>query len=512
MQTFLAQAAAEPALLDPSVQYLDLTLLYLGAAVLIYAILLLGGRLLKRRYGLPLGWAYHFFCIAVAAFVPTRFPGIDLGPSESKFFLPVVVITGLLVVLRFIRHYFYERFLTESNAQVPKFLSQFISIAVTVAAILVLLDSVYEVQVTGLLAGAGIVGIVLGLALQDTLGNIFSGFAIYFGGQFKAGDWLLVDGHHAKVVEINWRSTRLRTFDEVCLDIPNSNITKQTVVNYDYPTSLHAMRIDIGLDYNSPPTLVQTVLCEAALDCPLVLRDPAPSVFLTAFGDWSVTYQLRYWLADHGDYNTSNSHIRTVLWYSLKRHGINIPFPIQHEISLPAPEPVAEDRQRIRDSLGKTVFASCLSAQQIEELSEAVNIVCFGKSESVIRQGAPAGPMYVLVTGRAQVWIESGGVRTPVSILEPGACIGENSVLTGDSRSATILALEDLLAVRIDKSTIAPFLNHHPELLERLSELLAARKLQNEGAMACASDVALKVRKQDYRDGILSKLKTMFEV
>ncbi len=512
MQTLIAQAAAKPGFFEAGLRYMDLTVLYLGAVVLIYAILLLGGRWLKRRYGLPLGWAYLFFCIAVAAFLPTRFPGINLGQSESKVFLPFVVITGLLVVLRFIRHYFHERFLTESNAQVPKFLSQFISIAVTVAAIIVLLDSVYEVQVTGLLAGAGIVGIVLGLALQDTLGNIFSGFAIYFGGQFKAGDWLLVDGHHAKIIEINWRSTRLRTNDEVCLDIPNSNITKQTVVNYDYPTSVHAMRIDIGLDYDSPPTLVQTVLCEAALDCPLVLRDPAPSVFLTEFGDWSITYQLRFWLGDHGDYNTAHSHIRTVLWYSLKRHGISIPFPIQHELSLPPPEPVVEDRQRIRDALSGTVFASCLSAHQIEKLAEAVRIVRFGKDERVIRQGAPTGPMYVLVTGRAQVWVDSGGLPTPVSILEPGACIGESSVLTGENCSATILALEDLLAVKIDKSTIAPFLNHHPELLERLSELLAARKIQNEGAMAHASDAGLRVRKEDYREGILSKLRAMFEV
>jgi len=118
----------------------------------------------------------------------------------------------------------------------------------------------------------------------------------------------------------------------------------------------------------------------------------------------------------------------------------------------------------------------------------------------------------VLVSGRAQVWVDSGGLPTPVSILEPGACMGESSVLTGENRSATILALEDLLAVRIDRSTIAPFLNHQPELLERLSELLAARKIQNEGAMAHASDALLRVRKQDYREGILSKLATVFEI
>ncbi len=270
--------------------------------------------------------------------------------------------------------------------------------------------------------------------------------------------------------------------------------------------------MDLGLDYDSPPTLVKEVLAEAALDCPLVLRDPAPSVFLTEFGDWSITYQLRFWLADHADYNAANSHIRTTLWYSLKRHGIGIPFPIQHEMSLPQPEPVVEDRGLIRESLGRTIFASCLSREQIGQLAEAVRIIRFGKGESIIRQEAPAGPMYVLVSGRAEVWIESGGVRTSVAVLEPGACIGENSVLTGEKRSATILALEDSLAVEVDKSTVAPIISESPELLEGLSDLLARRKLQNEGVMAGASDAAQGARRQDYRAGFLTKLKAMFEV
>jgi CRP-like cAMP-binding protein len=120
--------------------------------------------------------------------------------------------------------------------------------------------------------------------------------------------------------------------------------------------------------------------------------------------------------------------------------------------------------------------------------------------------------MYVLVSGRAEVWITSGGVRTSVAILEPGACIGENSVLTGEKRSATILALEDSLAVEVDTSTVAPIISESPELLDGLSDLLARRKLQNEGVMAGASDAAQGERRQDYRAGFLTKLKAMFEV
>ncbi|MDX2080698.1 MAG: mechanosensitive ion channel family protein [Terrimicrobiaceae bacterium] len=514
MFPFLAQAAAESDLIEEGLRYTNLTLLYFGSAILIYLVLLFGGRLIKRRFGLPLGWAYHLFSIAVGLFVPTRFRGIEVvnADVENKTFAAAVAITGTLVVIGFIRHYCYDRFRDADSAQVPKFLSQFLSAVVGLAAILILLDSVYKVPVTGLLAGAGIAGIVLGLALQDTLGNIFSGFAIYFGGQFKAGDWLLVDDHHAQIIEINWRSTRLRTNDDVYLDIPNSQITKQTVINYSYPTGLHAVRMDIGLHYDAPPTLVKRVLIEAAGNCRHVVPEPAPDVFLTAFGDWAITYQLRFWLTDHLNYDAANDEIRTNLWYALKRHGIAIPYPIQHEMSLEPPAPIPCEAGRIREALGRTLIGPCLTPEQVDVLAAGARIVEFGSGETIIRQNAPAGAMYVLISGRAQVFLENAAGRMAVAVLDEGACIGENSVLTGDPRSATVVASEDCTAVEVAKSTLAPIIGASPELLEILSDLLAKRRLQNEGIVAESGAAADSGKRQNYREGFLEKLRTFFEV
>ncbi|MEI6034123.1 MAG: cyclic nucleotide-binding domain-containing protein [Verrucomicrobiae bacterium] len=484
---------------------------YFCCAAAIYLVMLFGGRTLKRQLHLPLSWVYHVFCVATALYLPTLLPGVPI-PGEQHLGA-ALVITGAFVLVGLVRHYFFDQLLRKGwGTQVPKFLGEFVSIAIIVGAVLGVLQFIYGQKVPGLLAGAGIVGIVLGLALQDTLGNIFSGFAIYFGGQFKAGDWLLVDGQHAKIVEINWRSTRLRTTDDVCLDIPNSSITKQTVINYNSPTSAHAVRIEIGLEYDAPPTLVKKVLCEAALDCPFVLRKPSPDVFLKAFANWSVTYELRFWLDDHVNYGPANSHIHTTLWYSLRRHNISIPFPIQHELRIDKPEPHVEDRDHIRTSIEKAVFAAVLSPVQLEEIVNGSRIVRFGHGESIIRQGTEAGPMYVLVSGRAEVWIESQGVRTAVAVLGPDACIGESSVLTGDSRSATILALEDCLAVEVQKSTLSPIISASPELLESLSELLAQRLMINEGRVAEAAGSGNQKTKSSYKAGFLGKLRAFFEV
>ena len=499
-------------IIETGLRFTQTMAVYFGCATAAYLILLIGGRILKRRLQIPLNWVYHLFCILAALYLPTLFDFIPFPGDEHIG--AALTIAAAFVLVGLVRHYLFDQILRKGEgAQVPKFLGEFVSIAIIVSALLFALQFFYRIQVPGLLAGAGILGIVLGLALQDTLGNIFSGFAIYFGGQFKAGDWLLVEGQHAQIVEINWRSTRLRTMDDICLDIPNSGITKQTVVNYNYPTSIHGIRMDIGLEYDAPPSLVERVLIEAALDCPMVLRKPAPDVFLTEFGNSTVTYQLRFWLGDHANYNPANSQIRTTLWYALRRNKIAIPYPIQQQIFIKKPAPHTEDRDLIRESIRKAVFAPALSPAQLEEIVGRSKIVRFGKGERIIRQEAEAaGPMYVIVSGRAEVLVESNGRSTSVAMLGPDDCIGEISVLTGEKRTATILALEDCLAVEVDKETLAPIISASPELLESLSELLAQRRMQNEGLVAEAAGTANQTTKSTYKAGFLGKLRLFFEV
>lgn len=484
---------------------------YLGSALGLYLCFLFAGRIAKRYFHLPLTWVYHLFCIFVALYLPTTLAFIRI-PGQDHL-EAALTLSAAFVLVGLVRHYFFDLLLHKGEkAQVPKFLSEFVSIAIIVTALLLILQFIYGKEVPGLLAGAGIAGIVLGLALQDTLGNIFSGFAIYFGGQFKAGDWLLVEGHHAQIMEINWRSTRLRTGDEVCLDIPNSSITKQTVVNFTYPTPIHATKFSIGLDYNVAPSLVKTVLIEAALDCPLVLRTPVPDTFMIDFANSSITYELRFWIDDHANGKLAASQIRSNLWYALRRHNISIPYPIQNTILLKPPKPEQENRALIQHSIQKAMFAPALSDEQLEEIVKDARMVDFGAGENIIRQDAVAGPMYILVRGHAEVWIETDGRRTAMATLGPDACIGENSILTGEKRTATILAAEDCLAVEVRKETLAPILSACPELLDTLSELLAQRCMQNEGVFAEANSANMQSTKSTYKAGFLGKIRSFFQL
>src|SRR6185295_18845885 len=128
------------------------------------------------------------------------------------------------------------------------------------------------------------------------------GIAIEVGKPFKPGDWLLVEGRRAEVIEVNWRSTRLRTNDDIYLDIPNKMIVGTTITNLTYPTRQHAIRLSVGFDYATPPNFIKDIMAKAAAAAPGVLATPAPRVFLKDFADSAVLYEIKFWLEDESKF------------------------------------------------------------------------------------------------------------------------------------------------------------------------------------------------------------------
>src|SRR5882757_2165196 len=294
-------------------------------AVLVYLILVAIGRWLKRRLELPLGLFYQAAAAATGLYLATVLLLPDL--SWRREFAAVAVLASVRALLPLLNRIFFSRVSTSGQKDpFPKFLREIISLFIFIVAALLVLQLDYDIQVPGLIAGSGIAAIAIGLAGQDLLGNIIGGFTLHFSRPFRVGDWLLLDGQHAKVVEINWRSTRLRTNDYVNLDVPNAHIVKQTIVNYsgqdrgplETPRP-HAMRLEVGVEYDARPNKVKDLLVAAAIAAPSVMHRPAPDAFLKTFGDSSVTYELRYWLENHAEYNRVSDAVRTNVWYLLRR-------------------------------------------------------------------------------------------------------------------------------------------------------------------------------------------------
>jgi small-conductance mechanosensitive channel/CRP-like cAMP-binding protein len=414
-----------------------------------------------------------------------------------------------------LRRFVWELYFQEHRqTKIPKFMSDVAALLIFVVMLILVLSFIYEVKVPGLLAGSGIAAVILGLAMQDTLGNIISGFSLHFGKPYQPGDWLIVDNRHVEVMEINWRSTRLRTNDQVYLDVPNSQITKQTIVNLTYPTRLHAMRLQVGIDYRTPPNVVKEALLRATASAQGVLPEPRPKVFLHQFGDSAITYEVKFWMEDHARYNEIVDAIRTNVWYELQRQQITIPFPIRTvQIQKAAEEEPTRDQSALRLVLSQQTVFQCLDERQLDRLIAQARRCQFGRGEKLIEQGQAGDSMFVLARGEANVIVQRNGEPTVVAVLKAGDCFGEMSLLTGERRSATVVAQTDCEVAEIEKASLQEILQAQPQLLNRLSELLAQRQMATEGILASRSaDQTPTAIKRDYVTNFLTKLQSFFEL
>ena len=228
------------------------------------------GRLLKRRAGVRLGMLFQLFCVTAAFYAAVWTYGL---PMQLKHHVTALfILTSTVVVVALINRYLWDfYFEKKKQTPIPHFLREMVALLVFLVALLIVLSFVYhaEAQLKGLLAGSGILAIILGFAGQNLFGGIIAGISLQISRPYKVGDWLQVNDRFAEVMEINWRSTRLRTNDAIYLDIPNNEIVRQTIVNLHYPSQVHAMRIRVGVEYKHPPNRVKDALMHATKNAEL---------------------------------------------------------------------------------------------------------------------------------------------------------------------------------------------------------------------------------------------------
>src|SRR6266487_4685158 len=348
------------------------------------------GRFLKRRAGVPLGLLFRLFSLILAFYAAIAVYGVDAPWRHHVGAAAILLSTALVVALvdRYIWDLYFEK---KRQTPIPHFLREVVSGIIFLVVLLFVLSYGYhaEAQLTGLLAGSGVVAIIVGFAGQNLFAGIIGGISIQINRPYKVGDWLQVGDRFAEVMEINWRSTRLRTNDAIYLDIPNNEMVSHTIVNLHYPTVVHAMRIRVGVEYKNPPNRVKDALLRAASTAEGVLPEPKVRVFLVDFADSAVIYEIKFYMGNHARINEINDAVRTNVWYELKRQRITIPFPIRtlHVERRAAPAGY-EDYDEARAVLRDEPLFECLSDAQIDDLVKEARLNYFGRGERVIQEGA----------------------------------------------------------------------------------------------------------------------------
>ncbi len=352
------------------------------------------------------------------------------------------------------------------------------------------------VEPASLLGASALLTAVIGLSLQDTLGNLFAGLAIHAQEPFSVGDWVQFDapsGIIGRVTETNWRATRVLTLDQTEVTIPNGVVAKSAIVNYTRPTPLVRREVEVHAPYEASPAAVRRALLPGLEHVPQVLRQPTPDVFTRGFTERGVNYVVRYFIDQFQNREFVDSQVRERIWYAMNRAGLTIPTPGRTVRTLEPEEARLQSLHppaTVADLLARLPLFRELSPESIAELAARCDRRRYASEEVIVHKGDTSTEMFLVESGSVRIEVtDANGREHLVTNLSPGEFFGEMSLMTGEPRAADVIAYEETVVLMLGRDAIVPLFERHPNLAEDMSRVLAERRLRlDELALAESTD------------------------
>jgi small-conductance mechanosensitive channel/CRP-like cAMP-binding protein len=377
----------------------------------------------------------------------------------------------------------------------PKILRDILQGAVFLGVIMATLRSA-GVEPGSLLTTSALLTAVIGLSLQDTLGNLFAGLSIQAQTPFEVGDWIGFDDHPRNVghvIEINWRATKIITHEEIEIIIPNGALAKAPIRNFSKPSPFTRRTVEVGCDYDASPARVREVILASLSGAMDVLAEPPPTVETAGFGPSSVDYKAHFYVSNFARRFAIESLVRERIWYALRRARISIPYPRRDVHTFVASDQVREAADAAAAGarvklLERVDFLAVLPPDAIALLATLTETRMYGAGETVLEQGDVGDELFIVVSGTVGIVVgRSGGSIAELTRLGPGQFFGEMSLVTGDRRTATVRAITETELLVVGKAAFAQILTHGPELAEKIAEVLAHRQTELDEHLAARS-------------------------
>jgi small-conductance mechanosensitive channel/CRP-like cAMP-binding protein len=454
-------------------------LLTLGGALLLFVYMLSAKRSRFLPF-LPFGFLIVYFAIRAVSQFFGHLPIVSeydkwIGVASSIILSWAVIrLTFALLIELPLKHW--------KQIEIPNITRDFILLICYAILFFIVLRARGDVNLAGLITTSAALTVVIGLAAQTTLGNFFSGLVLQMEHPFSIGDWITYGSHTGRVVGITWKSTRIITRDHVLIYLPNNELSNGILVNYSKPDRRVVCRLNIGLEYGAPPNKVRQVILDVLKQHPKILSKPRPQIRLVSFDDFSINYEIRFWYHNYVHDPQIKADINDQLWYALRRHGINIPFPIRdtQHAHIERRYKLQERKQlslQIEAILEKVPLFEALPDKDREKIAHEATIQDFGAGELIVRQDAPGESLYIILNGACEVLLERKRRGTKkVATINKGDFFGEMSLLTGEARSATVKTLEYATVIRVDKALFSTFLASNPDICEKLGAVMAQRQ------------------------------------
>lgn len=401
---------------------------------------------------------------------------------ESKIAWLFLISMGTNALIQCLFWLFYTFIRHNGLVKMPRFIFNIIGIVILVGVVLYTLKYLFDVNLSGLLVTSTVLSAIIGLSLQDTLTNLFAGVSLQIESPFNIDEWVSLGGHEGKVVSQNWRSLTLITRENHRITLPNKAVAEEKIINYSRPTPRQIHSFHVELDYSHPPNKVKKILSDLLIDIKGVDIDHIAYPYVVAYADSGITYCLKFWINDYGEMPFIQDTVLSRLWYSLERNRIKIPYTISEvKMELKTEELITsrelERMQYLQLKLRQQKWLSEMEEEQLKVLSESASIKQYSIDENLVNQGVEGDSMFIIIRGSARVLVLGNqGREVHVADKNKGDFFGEMSLLTGDPRTATVRAKEDMEVIVIDKEAFTEILLKDSKILELLVSALESNQ------------------------------------
>lgn len=466
-------------------------------------------------------WSVVVLVVLVAA----RFWGLDAFHDQmtpaSALQIGHGLVVGIAVAVSLlidglIRHFYWTRYLQRRlNRETPALIQDILTVALVLFGLSLGLWWEEDFSFTGFITASGATAIVLGIALQTAIQDLFAGLAINLDGTYALGDWLTIHSSELKepvygrVTHMTWRSTILALDDGRRMIVPNHIATANSVLNHSRPADAKRLSVEVPIDNRVPADRITDMLLGEAFKAvrrPGLARTPEPSVVMTRMDSDAVYFDVRFY---HFPDQIEPSSARSIVLAALQDVIIQTSMPTPVTQIEMTKEPVIDlviDQNEMRAALEHaSMFSKVLDEEQSHELARQCSPVEYARGANLMVQGEQAASMFIILEGAARVSV-LGQNNDPreVAVLATGDVVGEMSLMTGAPRNATVTALTRLRALEITKDPVEALLRKSPNLLQRFSHVLAKR--EEERAAIAQRPVQVAAVERD----LMARMKTFF--
>ena len=437
----------------------------------------------------------------------------DSTPAYERIFLAVAKIIWWInaawVLIGFTRVFL----IFERRPREGRLLQDLVAGLIYLSAALSVMAYVFGAPVGTLIATSGVFAIILGLALQSTLADVFSGIALNLSRPYEVGDWVVLsDGMEGRVVETNWRATHLLNGSSDLVVLPNSGLAKAQLTNRSRPTRSHGVSLRVRMVPTMAPVMISAAMRNVLLSANSIMTTPAPTVEIKSLDAQAIEFELSFQVLDFGSAATAKHEVYDLIYRHARAAGLRLAQPKEAAVALvglpqTAATPVAPKATALRLVEAVPLFALLTEAEK-EALAGTMTRKAYRKGDVLVEEGTKLNSLAIIRTGVVVVSRHSEEGEIEMSRLAPGDYFGDSSLFTGTGEMGTVRALTFTVVYEVGQAALAKLMRERPGIAEEISVTLSRRAKAGSAGLADQNSVAAT----HSISALVSRIRQLFEV